>query len=44
MNPEYPAQWGSGDSDMMSYVPLCSEVYQVRNLAQLTDAIDRLLM
>jgi uncharacterized protein with von Willebrand factor type A (vWA) domain len=44
MNPEYPAQWGSGDSDMMSYVPLCSEVYQVRNLAQLADAIDRLLM
>ena len=44
MNPEYPAQWGSGDSDMMAYAPLCSEVYQVRNLAQLADAIDRLLM
>lgn len=44
MNPEYPAQWGSGDSDMMVYAPLCSELYQVRNLAQLADAIDHILM
>lgn len=44
MNPEYEAQWGTGDSDMLNYAPLCSEVYQVRNLAQLTDAIDRILM
>jgi uncharacterized protein with von Willebrand factor type A (vWA) domain len=44
MNPEYPAQWGSGDSDMLSYAPLCSELYQVRNLAQLADAIDRILI
>ena len=43
MNPEYPAQWGTGDSDMLSYAPLCSETYQVRNLAQLADAIDRIL-
>jgi uncharacterized protein with von Willebrand factor type A (vWA) domain len=44
MTPEYEAQWGTGDSDMLTYAPLCSEVYQVRNLAQLTDAIDHLLM
>ncbi len=44
MNPEYPQQWGTGDSDMLSYAPLCSETYQVRNLAQLTDAIDRILV
>jgi uncharacterized protein with von Willebrand factor type A (vWA) domain len=44
MNPEYPGQWGTGDSDMLAYAPLCHEVYQVRNLAQLTDAIDRILM
>lgn len=44
MNPEYPAQWGTGDSDMPAYAPLCSELYQVRNLAQLTAAIDRILM
>ena len=43
MNPEYPAQWDTGDSDMPAYAPLCSELYQVRNLAQLTDAIDHLL-
>lgn len=41
--PEYPAQWGTGDSDMLKYAPLCSEVYQVRNLAQLTEAIDKML-
>ena len=44
MNPEYPAQWGMGDSDMLLYAPLCSEVYQVRNLAQLAAAIDRILV
>lgn len=43
LNPEYPAQWGTGDSDMLDYAPLCSAVYQVRNLAQLAEAIDRLL-
>jgi uncharacterized protein with von Willebrand factor type A (vWA) domain len=43
MNPEFPAQWGTGDSDMLDYAPLCSELYQVRNLAQLTEAIDRML-
>ena len=43
MNPEYQAQWGTGDSDMLAYAPLCSELYQVRNLAQLANAIDRIL-
>ncbi len=43
MNPEYPAQWGTGDSDMHLYQPQCNEIYQVRNLAQLTDAIDHML-
>ncbi len=43
MTPEYAAQWGTGDSDMLDYAPLCSEVYQVRTLAQLTDAIDHML-
>ncbi|MBN1681037.1 MAG: VWA domain-containing protein [Anaerolineae bacterium] len=44
MNPEHPAQWGTGDSDMLSYAPNCSEVYQVCNLAQLEQAIDRILL
>lgn len=41
--PEYPRQWGTGDSDMLKYSPLCDEVYQVRNLKQLTAAIDHML-
>lgn len=44
MNPEFPTQWGTDDSDMLDYSPLCSAVYQVRNLAQLADAIDRILV
>jgi hypothetical protein len=43
MNPEYPNQWGSGDSDMNKYQPLCDEVFQVRNLKQLSNAIDAML-
>ncbi len=43
MNPEYPAQWGTGDSDMLDYAPLCSEVFQVRSLVQLAEAIDEML-
>ena len=43
MNPEFPAQWSTGDSDMHAYQPLCSAVYPVRNLQQLTEAIDHML-
>lgn len=43
LNPEYPAQWGSGDSDMLAYAPLCSAVYQTRSLSQLAEAVDRIL-
>jgi len=43
MTPEFKAQWGTGDSDMLTYAPLCSDVYVVRNLQQLTDAIDNML-
>jgi uncharacterized protein with von Willebrand factor type A (vWA) domain len=42
-NPEPPAQWGTGDSDMHNYAPVSSGVFQVRNLAQLVDAIDRIM-
>jgi uncharacterized protein with von Willebrand factor type A (vWA) domain len=44
MNPEHPTQWGTTDSDMLHYAPLCSDVFQVRNLAQLIDAIDHILV
>ena len=39
--PEMEQIWGSGDSDLDKYAPLCDEVYLVKNLAQLSQAIDR---
>jgi len=42
LNPEHPQLWGTGDSDMPQYLPYCDAVHQVGNLAQLTEAIDRL--
>ncbi len=42
-NPEHRQQWGTGDSDMLEYVPICDEVLMVRNLAQLSAAVDLLL-
>lgn len=44
LNPEAVPQWGSGDSDMLKYAPLCQRVFQVSNLAQLSAAIDQLLL
>ena len=41
-NPEHPRQWGTGDSDMPKYVPLCDAVHQVSNLRQLVDAVNSL--
>jgi hypothetical protein len=41
-NPEYRALWGSGDSDMLAYAPVCDAVHTVSTLAQLADAVDRL--
>ncbi|MBN1966998.1 MAG: VWA domain-containing protein [Anaerolineae bacterium] len=43
MTPEFSAQWGTGDSDMLLYEPLCHEIFMVRNLAQLAEAIDHML-
>jgi len=43
LNPEPHPQWGSGDSDMLAYEPVCDAVYPVRNLGQLAAAVDRLL-
>lgn len=42
LNPEHSRLWGSGDSDMLRYYPHCHSVTQVSNLAQLSEAIDRL--
>jgi len=41
-NPEESYLWGTGDSDMAQYTPLCDAVHQVSNLAQLGDAVDKL--
>jgi uncharacterized protein with von Willebrand factor type A (vWA) domain len=44
LNPEAPQLWGTGDSDALDYLPLCDAAYEVGNLAQLTEAVDRLLI
>ena len=41
-NPEARYLWGTSDSDMPQYAPLCDTVHQVSNLAELGDAIDKL--
>jgi len=43
LNPESPQLWGTGDSDALEYLPLCDAIYEVSNLVQLTEAVDRLL-
>lgn len=43
LNPETPALWGTGDSDMLKYAPKCDMIFQVGNLAELTLAVDKLL-
>jgi uncharacterized protein with von Willebrand factor type A (vWA) domain len=43
LNPEPPIRWGTGDSDMHQYAPLCDVILQVSTLAELTTAVDRLL-
>lgn len=44
LNPEPPALWGTGDSDMPGYAQMCSRTFQVNNLRQLAGAIDQLLL
>jgi len=43
-NPEPPILWGSGDSDMLLYAPLCDATFQVATLNQLAAAVDRMLL
>jgi hypothetical protein len=42
INPEPPMLWGSGDSDMLQYAPLCNNVVMAATLGELTDAVDEL--
>jgi len=43
-NPEESYLWGTGDSDMAQYAPLCDAVHQVSNLAELGNAVDKLFV
>ena len=42
LNPENSRVWGTGDSDMLEYLPFCDVAHEVGNLAQLAEAVDRL--
>jgi uncharacterized protein with von Willebrand factor type A (vWA) domain len=44
LNPELPMLWGTGDSDMQKYAPLCDTILQAGTLAELTAAVDKLLI
>ena len=44
LNPESPSLWGTGDSDMLKYATHCTSIYQVSNLAELTAAVDKMLI
>jgi uncharacterized protein with von Willebrand factor type A (vWA) domain len=43
INPEPPMLWGTGDSDMLQYAPLCSNIVMAATLGELTEAVDHLL-
>lgn len=43
LNPEQQREWGTGDSDMLQYMPYCDDTFVVSNLSQLSYAIDSLL-
>lgn len=42
-NPEPDYMWGNGDSNMREYAPISNGVFQVANLKQLVEAIDRIM-
>lgn len=44
LTPELPAQWGTGDSDMMQYAPECDIILKASTLAELTQAVDKMLV
>jgi hypothetical protein len=44
INPEPPPLWGTGDSDMLKYAPCCDVILQASNMAELTTAVDKLLL
>ncbi len=43
LNPEHPASWGTGDSDMLRYAPYCRVVAQCSTLRQLERVVSDML-
>jgi uncharacterized protein with von Willebrand factor type A (vWA) domain len=43
LNPEPSSLWGSGDSDMPGYAALCTRIFKVSNLSELSAAVDHLM-
>lgn len=44
LNPEPRSMWGTGDSAMLEYAPFCTCVEECRNLRQLSEFVDRLVV
>lgn len=44
LNPENPSSWGFGDSVMDRYLPYCDVAEECRNLRQLSQIVDRLVL
>ena len=42
-NPEPPAMWGTGDSDMLEYAPVSDGIHRVSTLRELAEAVDKIL-
>lgn len=43
LNPEDRNRWGTGDSEMLRYLPACTRAWSCRNLGELERIVDRLL-
>ncbi len=44
LNPESRNRWGTGDSEMLRYLPACHRAWSCRNLGELERIVDRLLL
>jgi len=44
LNPEPEGSWNTGDSEMFAYKPYCHELRECRNLNQLVDFVEELIL
>jgi uncharacterized protein with von Willebrand factor type A (vWA) domain len=44
LNPEPESSWNTGDSEMFAYKPYCHELRECRNLNQLVDFVEELIL